>query len=245
MSGARSYLFVPGDSPRKLEKSAGSGADVLILDLEDAVAPERKVEARTLVRQALEGRDRSGPKMVVRVNALTTGLTEDDIAAVMPGRPDGVVLPKYETPENLEVLSTMLDAQERALGLERGSTQVIALVCETALGLLSLAANPPRHPRLTAMMWGAEDLAQDVGAFTNRDETGGYAEPFRLARSLCLMAAAVARVDAIDAVHVRLEDTEGLGRGMPQCPPRRFRRQGRDPPGPGRSHPRRLHPQRH
>lgn len=197
----RSWLFVPGDSERKIERAAASGADALIFDLEDAVAASRKDEARRLVRQRLSLDDHP----FVRINGLRTGLCDDDLAAILGGRPRGVLLPKCEGASDLEDLSERLTEFESREGVPHGSTLIVAIVTETARGVLRLVSNPPRHPRLFGLMWGAEDLSADVGAFANREANGAYRELPRLARSLCLLAAAEANVLAIDAVDVRLD----------------------------------------
>ena len=202
----RSYLFVPGDSERKIERSAGSGADAVIFDLEDAVSAARKDEARRLVRQRLNAGDRP----FVRVNGLATGLCDGDLAAIVGGRPRGVLLPKCEGATDVAALAERLTAAESRESVPQGSIGIIAIVTETARGVLRLVADPPRHPRLFALMWGAEDLSADIGAFANRDASGAYRELPRLARSLCLLAAAEANVLAIDAVDVRLDAPERL-----------------------------------
>lgn len=212
MPAIRSLLFVPGDSERKLAKVASSGADAVILDLEDAVAPDRKRVARDLCREALAA-GTEGPRRFVRVNALDTGQTAEDLAAVMPGAPFGIVLPKCQSVRDLQRLDAMLAALEAREGLAAGCTRVLPIITETAvamLGMASYALEPV--PRLFGMTWGAEDLAADLGAVSNRDETGGYAPPFQHARSCCLYAAAASGAAAIDAVFTGVGDDAGLER---------------------------------
>jgi citrate lyase subunit beta / citryl-CoA lyase len=204
----RSLLFVPGDSERKLGKASRAGADALILDLEDGVGPERKAEGRKLVREYL-GRPRQ-QRIFVRVNALTSGLLLEDLTAILAGAPDGVVLPKCADGHDLETLGCYLSALEVREAKPEGSTKILAIVAETAQSILGLNQGSFRHPRLEGLMWGAEDLAADVGASSNRALDGSYAAPFTLARSLCLFAAAAAGVLPIDSVFLRFDDPEGL-----------------------------------
>ena len=166
----RSFLFVPGDSQRKFENAKKTAADALILDLEDSIAPDEKVGARRTVREMLDARNPS-QKIYVRVNALDTDMTLGDLAAVMPGRPDGIVLPKCAGAADVNRLSLYLDAFEAAAGIEHGSTRIVTVATETARAVLKLLDFENMSPRLWGMMWGAEDLAASLGASRNR--TGG------------------------------------------------------------------------
>ena len=212
----RSLLFVPGDSPRKFEKASAGPADALILDLEDSVVPDRKPEARLMAaamlaapRRARAGAEGQSQGRFVRVNALDTGLTLDDLAAVMPGRPDGIVLPKCAEAGQLRQLGFWLDAFEAAHGIPAGSTRLIAIATETAASLFGLGGYAAAGPRLAGLMWGAEDLAASLGAAENR--TGAdWHSPFRLARDLCLAGAAAAGVVAMDTVFTDIGDLAGL-----------------------------------
>ncbi|WP_207539344.1 HpcH/HpaI aldolase/citrate lyase family protein [Sabulicella rubraurantiaca] len=204
----RSFLFVPGDSPRKFEKAAAGDADALILDLEDAVAADRKEEARRLTAEMLAA-PRGAQRRWVRVNAQDTGLTLGDLAATMPGRPDGVALPKCADAEQLRQLSHWLDAFEAAHGIEAGATRIIAIATETAGSLFGLGSYAGAGPRLWGLMWGAEDLSASLGALASRAE-GRWTDPFRMARNLCLAGAAAAGVVAIDTIHAGIEDLAGL-----------------------------------
>lgn len=204
----RSYLFVPGDSPRKFERGSAGAADALILDLEDSVAPQNKGQARQLTREMLS-RSRSGQQLFVRVNALDTGLTLDDLVAVMPGRPDGIVLPKCSSRDDVHRLAMYLDAFESAFGLAAGETRILAIATETAQSLFRLGDYRDSSPRLCGMMWGAEDLSASLGASENRGG-GQFLGPYQLARNLCLAGAAAAGVDAIDTVYVDIEDLDGV-----------------------------------
>jgi citrate lyase subunit beta/citryl-CoA lyase len=214
----RSLLFVPADSPRKLEKSLQSGSDVLIFDLEDAVSPSRKQEGRVELVKFLTELKRTGlktPELYVRVNALTTGMTLADLAAVMPCRPDGVVLPKSTGARDLSLLSAYLEAFEHLYPLESpdAKTSIIAIVTETADSLAGLNEYRGATPRLAGMMWGAEDLSGDIGALSNKVEgSSEWTSPFSLVRSLCLFAASAAGVPAIDTVPTDIHNMEALKR---------------------------------
>lgn len=204
----RSMLFVPGDSPRKFEKASTSNASALILDLEDSVAADKKVEARGLARAMLSG-PRQSPQLYVRVNALDTGMTLQDLAAVMPAAPDGVVLPKSHGGDDIRQLSHWLDAFEAAAGSQAGSTRIVAVATETAASVFGLGGYKNSSPRLAGLMWGAEDLAASLGA-TENGSGGVFHSPFRLARDLCLMGAAAAEVAAIDTVYTDIDNLAGL-----------------------------------
>lgn len=199
----RSLLFVPGDSLRKFERAAASSADALILDLEDSVAPAQKLAARGIVRQML-AQAPAGKQLWVRVNALESGHMLQDLTAVMPARPYGIVLPKCSGREALLQAAHYLDAFESAFGLPAQSTRILAIGTETAQSIFGLNSYAGVTERLWGISWGAEDLAADVGSLSNRS-AGRYTEPYRLARSLCLYAAAAAGVRAIDTVCVDLD----------------------------------------
>ena len=204
----RSMLFVPGDSRRKFDRALTVGADALILDLEDSVAEAAKDAARAETRAMLEA-PRGAASRWVRVNALDTGRTLDDLAATMPAAPDGIVLPKCETPADVRTLACWLDAFERAHGLPAGATRIVIVATETAASLRALGDYRGCSERLAGMMWGAEDLAASIGATENRRD-GVLGAPFRLARELCLVGAAAAGVAPIDTVWVDIEDLDGL-----------------------------------
>jgi len=204
----RSMLFVPGDSPRKFEKARETRASALIIDLEDSVAPDRKAEARGLTRAMLEGR-RESQKLFVRVNALDTAVTLADLAAVMPARPDGIVLPKGRGGGDVAHIALWLEALEAAHGMEAGSTEIVVVATETAEAMFGLSTYKDCSPRLTGLMWGAEDLAASLGA-TENASGGVFHSPFRLARDMCLMAAASAGVTAIDTVYTDIDNLAGL-----------------------------------
>lgn len=208
----RSLLFVPGDSARKLDKAMGAGADCLLLDLEDSIAPSGKAEARRQAAAFLAAASRGPgrPRLYVRVNGLATGLTDLDLDAVMPARPDGILLPKAVGGADINHLSAKLAVREAEADLPDGATPILALVAESARGVLALATIAGANRRLKGVTWGGEDLSSEIGAETNRDEGGRFTEPYRLARSLTLITAAAAEVDAIDTVYTNFRDLEGL-----------------------------------
>jgi citrate lyase subunit beta / citryl-CoA lyase len=210
----RSLLFVPGDSPRKLAKGLESGADALILDLEDSVAADRKAEARTTALGFLKevGTAARRPRLLVRVNSLDTGLTDADLDAVVAGRPDAVLLPKAEGGPSVIDLDAKLAAREARAGLPNGAISIMAIATETAAALFAAGTYAGASPRLSALTWGAEDLSADIGAEANRDAQGNFTGPFRLARSLCVAAAAAAKVAALDTVFVDFRNADGLRR---------------------------------
>ena len=206
---ARSLLFVPGDSPRKLEKALGSGADLLLLDLEDSVAEGIKPEARRLVVEALAAPDRKIP-LWVRINPLETPHALADLAAIVPARPDGIMLPKAVRAD-ADRLHHYLTALEAAAGVPHESIRVIVVATETAEALFRLGEYPGT-PRLDALTWGAEDIATALGASGNRDAQGEYEFPYQLARTLCLAGAVAAGVTPIETIDPDFRDGERLER---------------------------------
>ena len=194
----RSLLFVPGDRPERMSKAAGLGADALILDLEDSVAPGAKPGAREAVAAFLSG-ERTITAFV-RINPLDSGLAEDDVAAVLPGRPDGIVLPKAEGAESLVRLSGMLD----------GDILILPIATETPAAVFKLGEYGGVTPRLCGLTWGAEDLPAAIGAATSREADGSYTAPYQLARSLVLFGAHAAGVPAIETVYPDFRDLDGL-----------------------------------
>lgn len=210
----RSLLFVPGDSDKKLDKGLASGADALIVDLEDSVAADRKPIARetTLAFLKAVGARADRPRLIVRVNALDTDLTDADLDAVVAGRPDAVMLPKAEGGPSVVHLDAKLAAYEALAGVADGHVAIVAIATETAASLFVAGTYRGASTRLTGLTWGAEDLSADLGAEANRDETGAYTDPYRLARTLCLAAASSAEAAAIDTVFVDFRDDAGLRR---------------------------------
>jgi citrate lyase subunit beta/citryl-CoA lyase len=212
----RSLLFVPGDSERKLAKALTAGADALILDLEDAVAGERKPVAREMVREfvaaskVVAGEMR--PRLYVRINALQSGLWQEDLAAVIGAAPDGIMLPKSRSGEDVHQLSVALGHAEEQAGLAAGAIRIIALATEVPASLLLLHTYVGASSRLEGLTWGAEDLSAELGATATREATGERTSPYRLARDLTLIAAAAADAMPIDTVYIQFRDIEALRR---------------------------------
>ena len=209
----RSWLFIPGDSEKKLARAMQSGADAVILDLEDAVAPERKAIARQLVAEFLSTAPRgSRPMQIwVRVNPYDTGMTLGDLAAVIAGAPCGIMQPKIDGPDDVRKLSHHLDAFEAAHAIEAGSIRILPVATETARAPFALGGFASAGlTRLAGLTWGAEDLSAAVGASTNRDASGDWAFTYRMARSLTLLAAHAAGVPAIDTLYADYRDSDGL-----------------------------------
>jgi citrate lyase subunit beta / citryl-CoA lyase len=210
----RSLLFVPADSPNKLGKALGSGADAVILDLEDSIAPERKEAARrgaaAFLAQTLPLQRR--PRLIVRINGLATGLADADLDAVVPARPDVLMLPKAEGGACVVHVDAKLCAREALYGLAEGAIEIVAIATETAAALFAAGTYRSASSRLTALTWGAEDLSAELGAEASRDAEGKFLDPYRLARTLCLAAAAAAGVPALDTVYVDFRNEAGLRR---------------------------------
>ena len=206
----RSWLFAPGDSVKKMAKANESDADIVILDLEDAVVESGKADARAAIAEFLEDKDEAErARLWVRVNPLDGELTADDLAVVMPARPGGIMLPKSRGRSDVEELDRLMSALEGENGVEAGSTPVIALVTETAAAMFT-TGDYGGAPRLVAMTWGAEDLADSIGAQSNKDFEGEFAFTYKLARSLCLLGAAAAEVLPVETIDTNFRDLEGL-----------------------------------
>ncbi len=202
----RSFLFVPGDSLHKFGRARTGDADALILDLEDSVALGQKDAACEATRQMLAG-TRNNQRLYVRVNAFDTGRTLRDLAAVMPLRPDGIVLPKCTGGADVAQLAHYLDAFEATSGDVSEPTRIIGIATETAQSMQGLATYGSASARLWGIMWGAEDLMASLGA-TENNVDGTFTGPFQLARNLCLMGAAAAGIVAIDTVGTRIHDLD-------------------------------------
>ncbi len=209
----RSWMFVPGDSERKLEKSRTNPADALILDLEDSVSDDRQEIARQMVCQFLKDNpDRTRQQLWVRINPLDHDLSLPDLASVMAGAPDGIVLPKVYSAEDVNTLDKYLSILEVREGLEAGATKILSVATETAASLLTFHTYLDNvSDRLVGMTWGGEDLAAALGASDNRHPvTGDYDEPFQLARTLCLSTSRAIGVQPVGVVFVDFRDLEGL-----------------------------------
>ena len=199
----RSLLFVPGDQPERMKKALGAGADALILDCEDAVTPDRKREARANVAKFLS----RGPRAVtlfVRINPLGSGIADDDLAAIMPHKPDGIVLPKAEGGRSL------IDLDQRLKALSDTHAVILPIATETPAAIFALGGYGDVTPRLCGLTWGAEDLPAAIGAATSREEDGRYTPPYETARSLLLFGAHAAGVPAIETVYPNFRDLDGL-----------------------------------
>jgi citrate lyase subunit beta/citryl-CoA lyase len=213
MINLRSFLFIPGDSEKKLSKADGAGADALILDLEDAVSPANKPLARKLVPEFIAQRPRAARKsqLWVRINPLDSGLALADLAAVVASGPDGLMLPKANGPADVLQLSHYLDALEAHSGVAAQSIKVLPVATETAISPFRLGDYATAGlTRLLGITWGAEDLSAAIGASTNLDAGGQWALTYRMVRSLCLLAARASGVQAIDTLFVDFKDEAGL-----------------------------------
>jgi citrate lyase subunit beta/citryl-CoA lyase len=206
----RSWLFVPADNERKIEKALGAGADIVILDLEDSVAPEAKDMARANTARFLDDGRSKAPLFFVRINALDTAFAEKDLAAIMPGAPDGIHLPKSGGGRDVARLDAKLTAHEALCAIEEGHTEIAAIATETAAALFTLGTYAGASSRLRALAWGAEDLSAQLGASAVRDETGRLTAPYELARTLCLAGAVAAGAAPIDGIYSAYGDADGL-----------------------------------
>jgi citrate lyase subunit beta/citryl-CoA lyase len=214
LKAMRSFLFVPADSPKKLDKAMTSGADALIIDLEDSVAFDGKAKARESAAAFLKSAmpEAQRPYIMVRVNALQTGLTDADIDAIAPAKPDAVMLPKAEGGASIMHADAKLSVREAINGLPDAHIRIFAIATETAASLFVAGTYAGSSARLSALTWGAEDLSAELGAQANRDADGNFLDPYRLARVLCLAGAAAAQVPAIDTVYVDFRNNDGFRR---------------------------------
>ncbi|MDQ2953383.1 MAG: CoA ester lyase [Pseudomonadota bacterium] len=210
----RSLLFVPADSAKKLDKAMASGADALIVDLEDSISPDRKADARASALAFLQEAQgvANRPRLLVRVNGLETGLTDDDLDAVIAGKPDAIMLPKANGGASVIHLDAKLAVREAINGLADNAIGIVAIATETAAALFLAGSYAGASARLSGLTWGAEDLSAELGAEANRDQDGNFLDPYRLARVLCLAGAASAGVQAIDTVYVDFRNEAGLRR---------------------------------
>jgi len=212
----RSWLFVPGDSESKLEKVGSAGADVVIIDLEDAVAPQNKQHARQMARNWLIAHrhqvlDSHRHARWVRINGLDTQWWRDDLLAVIPTAPDGIMVPKAAGPEQLRALSAELYEQEQRVGIPANTTQIMPLVSETPAAALTIPSYVDTTlPRLAGLTWGAEDLSAAIGATRKRDEQGRWTDAFAMIRANVLLTAHARGVMAIDTLHAAFKDTDAL-----------------------------------
>jgi citrate lyase subunit beta / citryl-CoA lyase len=210
----RSLLFVPADGGRKLDKAMASGTDAVIVDLEDSISPEAKSAARRSAADFLKtaGTVAKRPRLLVRVNGLDTGLIDDDLDAVVASRPDAIMLPKAEGGASVILADAKLAVREAIAGLPDGQIGIVAIATETAASLFAMGTYRSASARLLGLTWGAEDLSADLGGEANRDATGRFLDPYRLARALCLAGAAAAQVQAYDTVTVDFRNSDALRR---------------------------------
>jgi citrate lyase subunit beta/citryl-CoA lyase len=210
-------LFVPGDSERKFAKARGIGADVLILDLEDSVAPSKKDEARAHVAGLIDDAGQRDWAFFVRVNPFDTGLTLADLAAVVKPGLDGILVAKANSAADIQRAGHYLDALEEKTGMDAGTVKIAVVATETPQAMFNLGSYAFAHPRLVGLTWGAEDLAAALGATDNKEADGEWTFPYKLARTQCLFAAAAAEVAPIDTLYADFRDTEGLERDCRQA----------------------------
>ena len=210
----RSLLFVPADGGSKLAKAMASGADAVIVDLEDSITPERKPQARAAALEFLKSESAKAqrPRLLVLINGLDTGMTDADLDAIVAGKPDAVVFPKAEGGSTVVHLDAKLTAREAIAGLPEGSIKILAQAVESAAGLFAAGTYRDVSRRLIGMTWGPEDLSAELGAEANRDEHGNLTEPYRLARNICLYGAAAAKLPAIETIYADFRNLEGLRR---------------------------------
>ncbi len=208
----RSMLFLPADSEKKIAKGAGTNADGLILDLEDSVALSRKDEGRRLARAYLDANPLGSrtQKLLVRVNPLCGDMTLGDLAAVVGGAPDYILLPKYRTREDVIRFDHYISALETRDGVPAGHIKILVIGTETGQGVLNMGGLTDCSDRLAYVSWGEFDLSADVGAETHRLPDGNWDDLFRTARSLCLAAAASAEIEPCNTVFTDFKDDEGL-----------------------------------
>ncbi len=210
----RSLLFVPGDSERKLTRALTSGADLLLVDLEDSVAIGNKQEARRNTTEFLKENigNSDSPAIYVRVNSFDSELLEDDLDAVMAGKPDGILLPKAEHGKDVTHLHVQLSVYEAENGIDEGTTGIAAIITETATATLNAGTYGECSRRLTVLTWGAEDLSADLGVLEKRNEDGSYRDVFKHARTMTLLSAISSGVAPIDTVFTDFCDLDGLRR---------------------------------
>jgi len=210
----RSLLFVPATGGSRLAKAMAAGADGVILDLEDSIAPERKDEARAATLEFLKahGANEQRPRLLVRINGLDTGMINADLDAIVAGRPDAILFPKAEGGASVVHLDAKLSAREAIAGWPEGSIKILAQAVESAAGFFLAGTFRDCSKRLIGLTWGPEDLSAEIGAEANREPDGTLTEPYRLARALCLLGATAAKVPAFETIHVDFRNPDVLRR---------------------------------
>ena len=208
----RSLLWVPGDDEHKMHKALGVGADALVLDLEDAVVPAHKARAREVVRDALLALDFRGAEKLVRINLLETGLAMEDLAVTMAGNPDGYLIPKLRSEDDVRAIDRALSNFEVMVGREPGTVRLVLIATETPEAVLNIRRVAQASTRSVAMMWASEDLSSALGARRSRRADGHFLDVFAFARSACLLAAAANGLDPLDMPFFDFHDPEALER---------------------------------
>jgi len=206
---ARSWLFAPGDSEKKMTKAMEGSADIVLIDLEDAVASDSKAAARPMVHDFIKANPKQRHRLWVRINPFDGPYTLEDLAAIMPANPGGIMLPKVYGRADVAKLDHCLSALEVANGIAEGSTPVIVLITETAEAMFH-TGDYKGAPRVVALTWGAEDLADSIGASSNKNEDGSYSFTYELARSLTVLGAATAGVTPIETISADFRDLDAL-----------------------------------
>lgn len=205
----RSLLFVPADSERKFAKANAIDSDALILDLEDSVAPGRKAFARGAVKELLGGGPRNW-SFLVRINPFSTGLTLEDLVAVVRPGLDGILIPKVNGIEDVDLISHYVDVLEVATGVTPGHVKLLVVATETPAAMIGFNGYAAKHKRLVAMTWGGEDLSAALGALTPREADGSWTFPYQVARAQCLFAAGAAGAVALETLYVDFRNQQGL-----------------------------------
>jgi citrate lyase subunit beta / citryl-CoA lyase len=206
----RSYMFVPGDSKKKLGKAQSVEADALIVCLEDAVIQSNKAQAREMTRDyLLAHKETTSSQLWVRVNPVQTEHLLADLVAIMAGAPFGIFLPKPTGADDIIKVDHYLTVLEQQNSIAIGTTRIITLA-ESALGALNQPSYVGISSRVRALTWGAEDMATDLGALTNVDENGEYFLVHQLSRANCLTVSAAGQFQAVDSPYLDYRDEAGL-----------------------------------
>lgn len=208
----RSLHFVPGGNEKMIQKALTLAADGLILDLEDAVPPDRKIATRPVVRRWLETLEFGHRERWVRMNPIFGEFGEGDLEETIAGRPDGYIVPKPRRPDDIRRIANILERLEQRHGIPMGATRLLLIATETPEGLLNIAEVAAASPRIVGISWGIEDLSAAMGLTRTRDAGGGYLDIPRYARVMCALAASAAGIEAIDTVFTDIANLDGLRR---------------------------------
>jgi len=210
----RSWMFVPGDRQRMIEKAWGLSVDAIMMDIEDGVAPAEKETARRQIAASLDrlsaqlnsGVQLRTPARYVRINAVGHERMQEDLVAVVRPGLEGVVVPKVETPEQVGIVAAVLDQQERKMKMQAGRVRLLVAI-ESPKGLLNAPAIAASSSRVTGLIFGAEDFSRELSLPLRRE---AEARDLIYARSTIVIAAAAAHVQAVDGVWTDLQDPQGL-----------------------------------